>query len=86
MTIKRTEDLKAYIQQKYPHLHPKKFDIVRLAFASISIMLLTMEPFKEAWYLEAACPPLKEYQNSEKYWKKVLMSLLKNGSRMLITR
>jgi hypothetical protein len=30
MTIRRTEDLKAYIQQKYPQLHPKKFDIVKI--------------------------------------------------------
>jgi hypothetical protein len=30
MTIKRTEDLKAYIQQKYPQLNPKKFDIVKI--------------------------------------------------------
>jgi len=30
MNIKRTEDLKAYILQKYSHLHPKKFDIVKI--------------------------------------------------------
>lgn len=30
MTIKRTEDLKSYILQKYPFLHPKKFDIVKV--------------------------------------------------------
>ena len=30
MTIRRTEDLKAYIQQKYPQLHPKKSDIVKI--------------------------------------------------------
>ena len=30
MNIKRTEDLKAYILQKYSFLHPKKFDIVKI--------------------------------------------------------
>lgn len=30
MIIKNTEGLKAYILQKYTHLHPKKFDIVKV--------------------------------------------------------
>lgn len=30
MNIKKTEDLKAYILQKYSYLHPKKFDIVKI--------------------------------------------------------
>ena len=30
MKIKRTEDLKAYILQKYSRLHPQKFDIVKI--------------------------------------------------------
>lgn len=30
MTIKRTEDLKAYMLQKYTFLHPKRFDIVKI--------------------------------------------------------
>ena len=28
--IKTTKDLKSYISQKYPRLHPKKFDIVKV--------------------------------------------------------
>jgi hypothetical protein len=30
MTIKRTEDLKAYMLQKYSFLHPKKFEIIKV--------------------------------------------------------